>query len=142
MATIVLRDPQITMTDLDTDGQGTKGSPVDLSCHIVTVTIDHDEDEVDVSTWCRPGATEIGPPAYSVTIDWKIQTDTDATVKPLLGQEVEVSMKANSGDTSHLGFTMNFGQVNPAVIGTWTAGEAVESSTAHGVTTDPAWATA
>ena len=144
MATIVLRDPKITGTVVDSDGQGTPGSPVDLSCHIVTVTIDHEEEEVDVSTWCRPGATEVGPPAFSVDIDWKLQGvgdagDTFEVAKAFIGKEIKLDMVANDGDTKQLTVGINFGQVNPAVIGTWTAGESVESSTSHGVVSDPTW---
>jgi hypothetical protein len=109
------------------------------------IEITVEQDEKDASTFCDPGGTEPGPPVYSADIDWKLSRDattpdqTATILAPFLNTTVTVQMMALATDTDALTFEMDFGVVNPGVIGAWEAGEVVEASSSHRVPDAPAW---
>lgn len=124
--------------ELDPDYASTP-APVDASCHVRSVSIAADVDEVDVETWCNPGGTAPGEPTYTVDIDWVVNDDTDDVLAALLGQTVEVILTPDVSSVEELAVVIDFGQVNPAVIGTWEVGGVIESSTSHSAVGAPAW---
>ena len=129
MSAYVLSHPKV---EIDPDYAGTP-APVDVSCHIRSVAINADVDEVDVSSFCNPGGTAAGPPAYTLDVDWIINDDSPTVLAAFVGETVELILTPNAGATEVLRLLFAFGPVNPAVLGTWTAGEIIEASTSHSV---------
>jgi hypothetical protein len=142
MGSLILNNPVIEMVSGDAMGGTPGATPVDVSCHVNRVEITVEIDEKDASTFCNPGGTEPGPPVYTADIDWKLQTTPDPThevLAPLVGLPVFVTMVADDGtSTEQLELWINFGPVNPGVIGAWEAGEVVEAATSH-TATEPSW---
>jgi hypothetical protein len=141
MSALILHEPEITF-DLVTAGTPA-GTPEDVSCHINRVEITVDQDEKDVGTFCKPGATEPGPPNYGADVDWRLQRDeagapdgTSVLLAIYVGKTVRVQMRSQGSDTDGLTFSVDFGVVNPGNIGSWEAGEVVETSTSHEVESD------
>lgn len=132
---IVLHDPIITM---DPDYDGTP-APVDVSCHVIGVTPTNDADEVDVGSYCNPGATVQGPPSFGVDLDWRINDDTQTVLAALVGNVVQVEVVPFTGSTVKWVGIMDMGSVNPAGLGSMVGGEAVEAATSHSLQAEPSW---
>lgn len=117
--------PTLVFQPLDEAGDPT-GSPVDVSCDIVSAELAPDVPINSVSTFCGT-AQVVGEVEVSLTLEVAINLTTNSRWASLVGDSVEVQIKDRTADSSYRAFP-SIVPLNPALYGPDTPGEARQFS--------------
>ena len=112
------------------------GTPVisDISCAVQYFDASADVEELDASTYCKPGATETGKVTNSLVIGLRWSEELYNLLEPLVGTAVNFEVLANEGDTNGAIFNIRFGAVP---FGRWEVGQLIDVELACAVLTEP-----
>ena len=100
MSATIMRDPTLIIVG---DPDGTP-SNVDVSCYAYAVDISADTETIDIATFCAPAASELGRTTTECTIAFLWEEALMTALEPMKGQEVEIQLTLNAGDTKSLVF--------------------------------------
>ena len=132
--------PTVVRTPTATLVEDPAGTPVkhDLSCAVRWWEHTGDQEELEARTFCNPGGSEVGAVSHGLTIGFYWSEELDATMRPLVGEEVQWEFLDNTDDTQVVAIRSRFG-VLP--FGRHEVGQLVEVDLVCAVLADPTLAT-
>ena len=134
---LILSTTHATVEDYTTPA--TPGTPIDISCHVISIEASGDTEMVDTPVFCDPSSQGEGITTYELAISWAVSIDgadsLGTVIEPVVGKTVRITWWAD-GATNAEQVVCGM-PINPALVGTWNVGERVESSTTHAIRTTP-----
>jgi hypothetical protein len=122
---IIVYRPTLVLQPLDASGTPT-GSPVDVSCDMVSAELTVDTPVTTLKTFC--GTAQIpDDPEIGCTLEVAVNATTDSRWSALVGDFMEVRLKDRTADTDYRAFDTII-PINPALYGPDTPGEARQFS--------------
>lgn len=110
---------------------------VDLQCHSWALDLSSDTEEIDIGTFCAPGATDVGRTTYTAVLAvlWSPQLILD--LEPIIGREGTFTF---APDINAPGDVISFNtRVSAMPWGRFEVGQRVEADLPLAVLSTPEW---
>lgn len=116
---------------------GTPATVVDLECHSWALDLTSDTEEIDIGTFCAPGATDVGRTTYAAVLAVLWSPELIADLTPIIGQEGTFTFAPDPADpTAVISFDT---RISALPWGRFEVGQRVEADLPLAVLSTPVW---